>query len=373
MKVAADYPVLHVLTPARQGGLERVVEMLALGQAPKGVHVASVVGPNDANDHPFVAKLRAAGIPVTPIVVEAREYRREFQLLSDLVEKLKPRIVHTHGYRADVMGLLLRRRSGVPHVSTVHGFVGGTLRNRIYENVQRYVLRRASGVIAVSRPLVEKLSLSGIPRKKIHLVANGLSLSEPGLTREAARLALGIDHSAQTGGWIGRLSREKGPDIMIEAIGAAGKRWHLAMIGDGPATQVIRRRVVELGLSERVTLHGELPNAARYLAAFDAFILSSRTEGTPIALLEAMHAGVPVLAASVGGVPDVVGDDTALVVPAEDPGAIARALHVLESDPDGARRRAEMAKMRIESHFDLKSWVEMHESVYRTVVRQLLG
>ena len=357
--------MLHVLAPARQGGLERVVEMLALGQGRTGVHVASVVAPAEATAHPFETKLRDARIPVTSIVVGARDYRREFQLLSELVESLRPRVVHTHGYRADVMGALLRRKFAIPHVSTVHGFLGGRLRNRLYETIQLHVLRRASAVIAVSRPLVEQLGRAGIARKKIHLVQNGFSTGGSGLGREAARSALQIKGSSLAAGWIGRLSREKGPDIAVEAMALGDSDWTLEMIGDGPTAPILRRTVGELGLSERVHFHGELPNAARYLAAFDAFILSSRTEGTPIALMEAMHAGIPIVATAVGGVPDVVSEDTALLVPTEDPNAIARALHVLKSDPVGARLRSKAARIRIDTHFALSTWVDLHEAVYQ--------
>src|SRR2546423_2818552 len=95
--------VLHVLAPAREGGLERVVAMLAAGQSRRGVHVAAVLEPGDARGHPFVGRLISLGVPVTKIVVTGRSYLREYRLLASLVEKVKPSIVHTHGYRADIV------------------------------------------------------------------------------------------------------------------------------------------------------------------------------------------------------------------------------------------------------------------------------
>jgi glycosyltransferase involved in cell wall biosynthesis len=339
--------------------------MLALGQRRTGVHVASVVAPSDSTTHPFETKLRDASIPLTSIVVGARDYRREFRLLGELVADLRPRVVHTHGYRADVMGAFLRRKFAVPHVSTIHGFLGGGFRNRLNERIQLYVLRRASAVIAVSRPLVEQLAHAGIPREKIHLVQNGFYSGEQGLSRAAARSALQIKGSSLAAGWIGRLSREKGPDVAVDAMAVGSSDWTLEIIGDGPAAPSLRQTVTDLGLSERIHFHGELPNAARYLAAFDAFVLSSRTEGTPIALMEAMHAGVPVVATLVGGVPDVVTDETALLVPSENPEAIARALGVLKSDPVAASLRSKAARSRLDRQFASSKWVEMHEAVYR--------
>src|SRR6478672_10215839 len=96
--------VLHILAPAREGGLERVVAMLAAGQQDLGVHVAAVLQPGSHSAHPFVSRLQTLGIPTTQIVVGARGYYREYRILATLIERLKPAVVHTHGYRADVVG-----------------------------------------------------------------------------------------------------------------------------------------------------------------------------------------------------------------------------------------------------------------------------
>jgi glycosyltransferase involved in cell wall biosynthesis len=358
-------PVIHVLAPAREGGLERVVEMVAAGQRFEGVHVACVLAPAEAPNHPFVRRLAELGIPTTRVIVGARNYWREFRSLRALIAQLNPRVVHTHGYRADLTGGAAARSLAIPTVSTVHGFVGGTLRNRFNEAVQCVALRRADGVIAVSSPLVEQLAARRIPKYKIRLVRNGFSATAPTETRADARRTLGLARDTKVVGWIGRLSREKGADVMLNAFSLYDRSSRLSIIGEGPEREHLMEQAARLGIAERVTWHGAIARAGTLLPAFDAFVLSSRTEGTPIVLFEAMHAGVPIVATTVGGVPDVVSSDQALLIPPEDPSRLASALGELATNPDSALTRSRSARERLRASFDVAVWLSEMESVYR--------
>ena len=342
-----------------------MVEMLAVGQRDDGVHVACVLSPAESPNHPFVRRLEELGVPTTPLVVGGRSYRREFRSLRALITHLNPRVVHTHGYRADVIGGAAARSLAIPTVSTVHGFVGGSLRNRVNESVQCFALRRADGVIAVSAPLVEQLVARKVPRAKIRLVRNGFTSTELIATRTDARRKLGLDREAMVAGWVGRLSSEKGADVMLDAFSLCDRSWRLSMIGDGPQRERLLEQAARLGIGERVTWHGAISRAGTILAAFDAFVLSSRTEGTPIVLLEAMHAGVPIVATTVGGVSDVVSPDQALLVPPENPSRLARALGELLSNPDIALGRCRSARERLRVYFDATGWLDQIAAVYR--------
>src|SRR6267143_334299 len=118
--------VLHVTAPAQFGGLERVVEALAGGQRRAGhsVHVALVLDDN-VGDHELAQALRRAGVAVEPLPLPARAYRRERAAIAELCRRLRPSVVHTHGYRSDVVDGAVPPRLGIPVVSTVHGFTGG--------------------------------------------------------------------------------------------------------------------------------------------------------------------------------------------------------------------------------------------------------
>jgi len=361
--------VLHVLAPMREGGLERVVTMMSVGQRGHSVHVAAVVEPSTADHHPFIGQLEVLGVPITRVVVGARSYLREYRALSALVARLQPGVVHTHGYRADVIGGLVARAHHVPTVSTVHGFTGGGRRNRIYERVQSFALRRADAVIAVSAPLVQRLAADGVPRHKIHCIPNGFAPLVQPVTRAAARHRLGIGTDTLVAGWVGRLSKEKGADVMLDALAESDPRWHLSIIGEGDELVHLRQRAERLRISDRVAWHGPIANAASLFAAFDAFVLSSRTEGTPVTLLEAMSAGVPIVATRVGGVPDIVGPSHGLLVPAEQPVMIARALSELERDPSAATYRSMRARERLIQSFSAATWLDAVDAVYDTVAR----
>jgi glycosyltransferase involved in cell wall biosynthesis len=355
-----------------EGGLERVVAMLSAGQTKSSVHVAAVVEPGAAKRHPVIVHLEGLGVPVTPITVGARSYLREYRLLSALVERLRPEIVHTHGYRAAVIGGAVARARRVPTVNTVHGFTGDGGRNRVYEWIQSIALRRADAVIAVSAPLVDRLVKSGIPRDRIHCIPNGFTTLVETLTRVAARERLGLDPDALIAGWVGRLSREKGADVMLDALAQSGREWRLSVIGDGEELARLRDQAERLRISDRITWHGPVANAGSLLSGFDAFVLSSRTEGTPITLLEAMNAGVPIIATKVGGVPDVVSSSHALLIPPEQPGLIAEALAELERERPAAIERSIRAAERLRESFNLATWLAAVDSVY-AAARHTIG
>ena len=362
---AQQATVLHILAPMREGGLERVVAMMSSGMRSTGaIHVAAVLQPNESDGHPFVTRLQSLGVPVTPVVVEARDYLREYRLLASLVARLKPTVVHTHGYRADVIGGAVARGQRIPTVSTVHGFTGGGAKNRLYERLQCFSLRRATAVMVVSRPLVNVLVRAGVARERIHCIPNGFAAGIKPLTRNAARRALGIPAAELVVGWVGRLSREKGADVMLDALAQCNSAWRLSIIGEGRESARLRGQASKLGIDHRIRWHGRVADAGSLLTAFDAFALTSRTEGTPISLLEAMHACVPIVATPVGGVGDVVTSSEALIVPSETPGAIARALDGIARDPAAAQIRVAHARNRVLNSFDPASWLAAVGSVY---------
>ncbi|HEX8246508.1 MAG TPA: glycosyltransferase, partial [Longimicrobium sp.] len=322
---SAPLTIVHVSAPAAYGGLERVVEALAAGQAARGhaVHLVAIVDPGA--EPALLDAARRAGVQVHAVAPPRRGYRRERAEVRALLARIRPHVVHTHGYRADVLHGGLARSLGMATVSTVHGFTGGDWKNRVYESLQRRALRRFGAVVAVSAPMARQLA--GAP---VTVIRNAWSPAAPALGRRQAREGLGIEDGTFAIGWVGRLSHEKGADVLIAALPhLAGLPYRAVVVGDGPERDAVARCAAELGVAERVDWRGAMPQAGRWMPAFDAFVLSSRTEGTPVTLLEAMAAGVPVVAASVGGVPDAVSSAEALLVPPEDPRALAAAVRAV--------------------------------------------
>lgn len=360
--------VLHVTAPGAVGGLETVVQGLACGLRERGhdVQVAAVVQP-EAAQAAFFEPLRAAGVPVHRIVLPARAYLRERRAVRDLCRRLRPDVVHTHGYRTDILDAPVARKEGSATITTLHGssmMAGDGERESFFEWLQLRVLPRFDGVVAVSEELEERLAREGVPGERIHPIPNAWSPLHPPLERGMARRELGISGTRPVIGFVGRLIRVKGPDVLLRA--AAGlPDASVSVVGDGVFRARLEELAAELGLSGRVAFHGEVEAAARLHAAFDVFALSSRSEGTPVALLEAIAAGVPVVASAVGGVPDVLGEDGGWLVPPGDPGALEEALREALDDRRAAAARAAVARRRLERHFSSGTWLDLHEAAYR--------
>jgi glycosyltransferase involved in cell wall biosynthesis len=359
--------ILHVVAPAFVGGLERVVETLAAGQRAAGhdAQVAAIVEPSTER-HPFIDALAGRRVPVHRLPIAPRAYHRERAAVGRLCAGLEPDVVHTHGARPDVVDAGEVRRSGIPTVSTVHGFTGGRLRNRFYEGLQRAALRRLHAVVAVSRPIADRLRHTGVPPGVLHVIPNAFADAGSVLDRAAARAELGLDPDAMVVGWVGRVSGEKGPDVLLDAI---RRLPHLpltvVMFGDGPLRPGLEIRARDAGLAGRVLWYGNVPRASRLFRAFDLYVLSSRSEGVPIVLFEAMAARVPIIATRVGGVPDVVTPAEAVLVPPQDPGTLAREIQAVCARPATALLRARAARRRLIREFRVPPWVARYDEVYR--------
>jgi poly-gamma-glutamate synthesis protein (capsule biosynthesis protein) len=362
--------ILHIVAPARFGGLESVLLTLVTGLVRRHhtVRVALVLSPGDA-DHPLAAALEAEGASVVPIFVSDRDYLGERRAISALCKEHRPDIVHTHGYRPDVVDAMIARGQGSAVVSTCHGFIESSVRARLTQWIQRRALRRFDAVVAVSTPIERQLRRAGVPASKVHVVPNAFAPRTDLVGREMARKTLDLP-DAPLIGWVGRLTSEKGPDVALEAFARLGSgEARLVMLGHGREADRLRSHAMSIGVSDRVIWRGAVPDAARFFRAFDVFLLSSRTEGTPIALFEAMAANVPIVATRVGGVPDVLDSSSALLVQSDDPEAIARALADVLSDKTGALHRAQLARKRLDERFAIDPWLIRHESIYTSIYR----
>ena len=362
--------MLHVIAPGDVGGAERVVHTLATGQHRAGhrVAVAAVLG-NGTDRQLFLAPLDRAGVETMTLRISPRAYGRERAAIVELCRRLRPDVVHTHGYHVDVVDAGAARRAGVPTVTTVHGFTGGDFKNWIYERLQRRAFRRFDAVVAVSRPLARDLERTGVPPARLHVVPNAWPAHDPPpLGRNQAREQLEVPEGRFHVGWVGRLTREKGLNVLLAALRLLEDvPLVVSVVGDGRQRPQLQDEAARLGVGNRVRWLGTVAEAGRLFAAFDVFALSSRTEGTPIVLFEAMAAETPIVATAVGGVPDVVTPQEALLVAAEDPAALAQAIRSVFTNPAAAGERARRARARLASEFAPVPWLERYEAIYRSL------
>lgn len=365
--------VLQLSAPTALAGAERV--MLNFLQhydtSSLTVRVASYLN-HQHLDNSFTAALEELGIPHDKIPIGNTSIVWQVRQTVDLIRRHAIHILHTHGYRSDFTGLIAARVAGIPVVSTVHGWTPVSLKLRGYQVLDRFCLKRFDTVVCVSSRLHEEFTQLGIGADRLVYLPNAVSLPEqsPG-QRDTARQQLGVAPEEKIIVTIGRLSPEKGLDILLVAYARQFGSDHgvrLILVGDGPEMAELKLLTDRLGIAEQVAFAGFTTDVARYYAAADLFVMSSHTEGFPMALLEAMAWGLPVLASAVGGIPDIVenGKDGCLVPPGDEE-QLASAMGNLLNNRELAERMGQIARQTITKRFAVEQWASVLERVYAGV------
>jgi glycosyltransferase involved in cell wall biosynthesis len=198
----------------------------------------------------------------------------------------------------------------------------------------------------------------------VHVVPNAWSEIAQPLSRQHARAALGLSSNARVIGWVGRVSREKGVDVLVDAMTRLSDPSIVAcVIGDGPERAREEARAQQT-MGSRIIWKGIVDEAGRLFTAFDLFVLSSRMEGVPIALLEAAAAGTPIVATKVGSVPDVVTEGEAWLIEPEGSQALADAIERALHDPARSASQAARAQKRLATEFGRDGWLTRHDKIY---------
>lgn len=356
---------MQLIEPVAAGGAESVVRALTTALRATGLDAEIVaLVPPDAT-HPFVDGARADGLPVTTVPRTRGRYDREVRAVINLLRHTRVDIIHTHVMRSNLVGAVAARYARIPTVSTQHGFTAVGWRGDVYTWLDLQLMRRCDAVFAVSRPVQQRLIERGCTADRVHLVPNGFVATDQ-VSREAARAELGAPAVGPVVGFIGRLSREKGADILIEAVSRAGiPGLTTVIIGEGEERQSLELLAQER--QGRFIFAGRVVSAARLLPALDAIAISSRSEGTPMVLLEAMAAGIPVAAFSVGGIPDAIPSDAGWLVRPLDTVALANALAHIVADPAAAGRRAARAQRVVADRYSAGPWAQRVQTVYEHV------
>jgi len=324
--------VCHLLAGDQWAGAEMQVADLLRGLAGReGFELSAVLFSEDR----LARELRECGVVVH--VLDENDLGRlgVLRRAAAVLRRLRPHILHTHRYKGNVIGAIAGRWAGIRRfVRTAHGMMEpweGFDRGKmgIYDALDGVVDRwGVDRVIAVSSDLAAKLA-ARVPSERIVVVRNGLDPRRipPGSPR-ATRADLGLIDDGPLFGTVGRLTPVKGLEYFVEA--ARGILEHEAdarfvIVGDGASRDTLVTRVRELGLTDRVRFLGFRHDAVRITGALDVFVMPSLHEGLPMALLEAMVLGKPIVASDVGGIPEVLHDDGGWLVPPRDVGALVRA------------------------------------------------
>lgn len=295
------------------------------------------------------------------------EWRAFFEIFA-LLKKEKPAVLHINSSKAGALGALAGRLARVPRIIfTAHGWPFNEptpASSKLFRwIVSLATLLLSHRVITVSH-FDEIHSPLGLKTTTIH---NGLLMPEF-FTKEKARAYIatrtGIPETACVFGTIAELNKNKGVDILIHAF-AKTKDNHLVIVGEGEDRRELEFLIRTLKLESRVHLTGYIDNAARFLKAFDVFVLASRKEGLPFAILEAGAAEVPVIATIVGGIPEIIDDQlSGVLVPAYDVHALTEAMNELATSPGTRARYAERLNEKVKRYFGLRGMVKNTVAVY---------
>jgi len=318
---------------------------------------------------PIADRLEEKGIPVHLCRVASRLHPIHLWRLSRWLKENKADIVHTHMYSSNISGVIAARLAHIPviisHIHSTHEWKSW---NRIL--MERLVERFRTGTIAVSQ-YVKNLYLqkTGLAcENKIRVLHNIARFSQKSIGDKARlRRESGLPPECPVVGTVARLVPIKGVDIFIRAAAEVwGRRQDVSfvIVGEGKERRGLETMAEGLGLKRCLFFAGERQNIADFYDLFNIFVLSSRSEGFGIVILEAMHHDIPVIATAVGGVPEIVINDmTGILVPPESPQSLAEAIISLLDNPEQGRRLVEEARKRLEL-FTVERYVETLENYY---------
>ena len=311
--------------------------------------------PGDPDFEKLADKARSLGAPLISVGDRGSWDWQVIPRLLEVCRRERVAIWHGHDYKSNLLGLLLRRRWPMRLVTTVHGWgVRGSRRTRVYYGVDRLCLRHYERVVCVSEDLRRECLSLGVTEPRCVLVENAIDLRQFSRTRSVteAKARLGVGPGRLVIGAVGRLSTEKGFDLLIRAADRLldeGVDLELWIVGEGDRGPHLADLVRALGRGDRIRLMGFRSDTVEIYEAMDAFALSSYHEGLPNVVLEAMAMGVPVVSTRIAGIPRLIrhGENGLLVEPGDGRG-LADALRHLLTDIGLSTRVRDEARRTIE-------------------------
>lgn len=364
--------ILHIIPTLVRGGAEKQLTLLATGlsQSAFDVHVAVLT-----HSGPYEAVLRQQDVPITFVNKRWKVDPAAYARLKRLIRELRPDIVHTWLFAANAYGRAAAFSSGVRHVIAGERCVD---KWKVWHElaIDRYLAKRTARIVTNSSGVRDFYVRQGIAEDKFVIIPNGIDPPEEHgrMTREQFLNELGLPGDVKLIGAIGRLWPQKRYKDLIwaaELLKAARNDTHLVICGEGPQQELLENFVADVRVGDRVHFLGQRHDVSRWIHLLDCFWLGSAYEGQSNAMMEAMLAGVPVVATDIPGNRDlVVHEETGLLVPVGDAGQMARKTNLLLEEPTLARRLGAAGRERIRTEFTVDKMVERHAELYRQLTQK---
>jgi glycosyltransferase involved in cell wall biosynthesis len=379
--------VMLIITRLDKGGSAEATMQLAEGLARKGYGVTLVTGKTVDPQEDLEAFQKRSGVPVVVVEAMRRAIHPVYDLLAfltlrRLIVLTQPDIVHTHSSKAGILGRAAAYAAGCrclihsPHGHIFYGYFG-RMATTIFIVLERMTARITDRVLTLTDLEREDHITRRIrPKGGFGTIPCGIDLERFRRRKkpvEEIREELGILAEATVIGWVGRFVPIKGPEVFIEVIAELQKQRPEVkglMVGDGERRREAQGYAKQLGIEEDVIFTGMRDDIPDLMGIMDLFVLTSFNEGLGRVLIEAMTAGVPVVATRVGGVPEIIGEEeTGLLVPPGDPCATVHAILRVLEESLLARRLVEAGRHRAE-RFSVTRMIEETERVYKDVIER---
>lgn len=381
--------VLRVIARLNMGGPAIHVANLAAGLETRGYHTTLVAGSLARGEDSMAFVAERLGVEVVDIPDMQREVApfhdvRSIRRLTALMRAERPHILHTHTAKAGALARAAALAAGRARppivVHTFHGHVlkgyFGPGRTAFFKQVERSLARYSDVLVAVSPEVRDELVEHGVaPMEKFTVIRLGIPLADRLGDASAGldyRVLYGIPQDAFVVGWVGRMTGVKDTDAVLEILRATRERdidAVLCMVGDGPDRERLEQVAHDLGIARSTYFVGYQTDIAGYYRLFDAFVLPSVNEGTPVSAIEALASGTPVVATRVGGVPDVVTDGVdGFLVPPRDTEAAADRLAQLARDPELRGRLGETGRTNAQARYSVERLVDDVDRLYRELL-----
>lgn len=360
--------IAFCITELDPGGAERALVNLVLGldrtQWEPSVYC---LGPRGILAEP----LEEASIPVTCLGTRSKLRIGVILRLAKELRQLKPKILQTFLFHGNIAGRIAAKLAGVEHV--ISGIRVAEKRSRLPLWIDRATNRLVDHNVCVSQSVADfSIKQMRLPRTKVSVIPNGVDFERFSQALPASLADLHVPTDARVLLAVGRLDRQKGSLVLLEAFAEIPREFeqlHLMFVGDGPLKNEINAWIQHRKLEGRIHLLGWRPDIPAIMKSSHALVLASRWEGMPNVLLEAMAAGIPIVATRVEGVDEIIrSHNFGILVPPESPHELAEGIRKLMRDPTSAAAMASAAQHMVADEFTLSSVVSRYEQLYQSIL-----